>query len=153
MTISANSFFSLIQMPTPTEELCKDPKKLAELLSKMQSRLNTENRRFRVVKCPNVRAAFALPGFGIDETHVNVPNPGFQVGAVIFSHAIPTKTGDGSSPPAAVDGAGWLRNLKIQTSGGVSFQPVIPCTPAAASGAVPYFDVYVVLMEGEGTVK
>lgn len=153
MTISANSFFSLIQMPTPTEELCKDPKKLADLLSKMQARLNTENRRFRVVKCPNIRMAFGLPGFSVEETVVNLPNPGFQVGAVIFSHAIPTKTGDGQTSPAEVSGPGWLRNLKIQTGGGISFQPVVPCNPAPAANAIPYFDVYVVLMEGEGTVK
>lgn len=151
--MATNSYFSGIQVPTPTVELCKDPAKLADLLSKMQLRLNTELRRFRVVKCPNIRMAFSQPGVSVEETQVMVPNPGFQVGAVMFSHAIPTKTGDGQVGAATVTSAGWLSDLKIQTSGGISFRPVIPCDPAPAAGAIPYFDVYVVLMEGEGTVK
>jgi len=151
MTISANSFFSLIQMPTPTEELCKDPKKLADLLSKMQARLNTENRRFRVVKCPNVRQSYNDETTG---TRVTVPNPGFQVGAVFFSHAVATKTGDGQTSPATQNAPGYLRDIIIQTSGGVSFLPVIPNdTTPLGSLDLAYFDVYVVLMEGEGTVR
>jgi hypothetical protein len=150
MTISANSYFSNTQLPTPTVELCKDPAKLAQYLSKMQLRLNTELRRFRVVKCPNIRMAFNDTDGG---TPVLIPNPGFQVGAAMFSHAIPTKIGDGSAGVAKVIGAGYLRNLKFQTNDGISFQAVIPNNPPATSTDLPYFDVYVVLMEGEGTVK
>lgn len=148
----SNRYFDTQQLPTPSKEICSDPEKLALWLSKVQQRLGLV-RRQRVVKCPNVRMAFGLPGFSVDETTVQIPNPGFQVGAVAFSHAIPIKSGDGSTGPSAVNGAGYLKNLKFLSSGGITFNPVIPSEPAPSAGAIPYYDVYVILMEGEGTVK
>lgn len=146
-----NIYYSTIQVPTPTEELCKDPAKLADLLSKMQLRLNTEFRRFRVVKCPNVRQSIASSD---GNTKVQIPNPGFQVGSVFFSHAISTKTGTGSIAQATQTAPGWLEDIVIQTGGGVTFTAVVPNdAPGTVDGLDSYFDVYVVLMEGEGTVK
>lgn len=146
-----NTYFSKIQVQTPTLEICKDPEKLAALLTKMQQQINTEFRRFRVIKCPNVLNAYHSPTTG---TPVSIPNPGFSVGAVFFSHAIPTKLGygDSSAQPPIVAGAGYLLNLTFQANGPITFKPVIP-NSGSNSTQPAFFDVYVVVMEGEGTAK
>lgn len=146
--MGSNSYFAKQQLPTPTKEMCSDPSKLADYLSKVQLRLNQELTHVRVIKCPN--CVIDAVNSGDAETLVQIKNPGFQIGSVFFSHAIFTHRASGGSMAVPIQSAaGFLRDLRLTTEGGAVFNVVIPSSPAGKR----IFDAYVVVIEGEGTAR
>lgn len=134
-----NNYYTLTRLPKVTEEICKDPRQLAQWLTRVEQRLNTELRRFRAVRLQNVYSGQLC----------QVGYPGFQVGAVFFSHA--TRTGPGwTSTFLQNTSAGYLQNVNIQPNGPISFIPLVAATGATHGELM---DISIVLMEAESAVK